>query len=71
MTMKTTKEVRLQMDIDTGEANIDVSFLFNSRSALFRMDVLQDWISELNTEYQAAVRQFVKEQSRDKTNQNN
>lgn len=50
--------MKLKIDWSSGEGEVEFSSRFLNKSSLFRMDVIQDWISQLDFEYQKAQREF-------------
>lgn len=45
----------LWADMDCGEGEVTINILMDEESALFRADVLQEWIALLQREYDLAV----------------
>ena len=60
--MKT--EIRLVADVGAGEGDISISPHFDSMNSLWQIDVLQDWIADLTTEYNKRLKVWQSENRR-------
>jgi hypothetical protein len=62
MAMKT--EIKLLADVSAGEGHVRIMPHFDEMYSLWQIDVLQDWIADLTTEYNKRLKVWQSENRR-------